>query len=194
MSLSLAGNPDNRYPVGEWQSVFLEIDLSVDRYSIYWKLRDDEVIPVRVAHNATFLGGITLDHLDRFTLAHFSPDPFGEIRSSRSFFDNLRVCTGSVEDCLAPSTRFKRGDTNTDNTIDIADAIFVLSYLFAEGPPPTCLDAADTNDDRAVDIADAVAVLSHLFAGSGDLPEPFGECGVDPTEDELGCLEYPGCE
>jgi hypothetical protein len=45
-----------------------------------------------------------------------------------------------------------------------------------------------------VDIADAIAVLSHLFAGAGPLPEPFGECGVDSTEDELGCTEYPPCE
>ena len=89
---------------------------------------------------------------------------------------------------------FRRGHTNTDNTLDMADAVFTLSYLFADGSAPTCLDAADTNDDGVVDIADAIAVLSHLLAGSGDLPGPFGECGVDPTEDELGCAAYPGCE
>jgi hypothetical protein len=33
-----------------------------------------------------------------------------------------------------------------------------------------------------------------LFGGSGDLPEPFGACGIDPTGDALGCTEYPGCE
>ena len=89
---------------------------------------------------------------------------------------------------------FLRGDTNMDSSIDIADAIFTLSYLFADGPPPTCLDAADTNDDGAIDIADPITVLSHLFASSGDLPDPFGECGVDPTEDELWCSSFPPCE
>ena len=62
------------------------------------------------------------------------------------------------------------------------------------GPTPTCLDAADAKDDGAVDIADAIAVLSHLFGGAGDLPEPFGECGIDPASDELGCQEYPPCD
>jgi hypothetical protein len=89
---------------------------------------------------------------------------------------------------------FVRGDTNTDSAIDIADAIFTLSYLFAEGPAPSCLDSADANDDGALDIADAIALLSHLFANAGDLPAPFGECGIDPTLDELGCLEYAGCQ
>ena len=97
-----------------------------------------------------------------------------------------------VEPCLV----FHRGDANADNTLDIADAIFTLGYLFANGPAPSCLDAADTNDDGAVDIADATAVLSHLFAGAGDLPDPFGECGLDPTPDdpELGCESFPPCE
>ena len=92
------------------------------------------------------------------------------------------------------SVQFIRGDANRDTETSIADAIFTLSYLFAEGVAPSCLDAADANDDGEVDITDAIAVLSHLFAGTGDLPEPFDACGVDPTQDELRCLEYPGCE
>ena len=89
---------------------------------------------------------------------------------------------------------FLRGDPNRDGYTDIADAVFTVSYLFADGPTPSCLDAADANDDGGVDSADAVAVLSHLFAGSGDFPEPFGECGVDLTADALGCRGYPPCE
>jgi hypothetical protein len=46
---------------------------------------------------------------------------------------------------------FLRGDANTGATIDIADAIFILSCLFAEGPSLSCLDAADANDDGNVD-------------------------------------------
>ena len=66
--------------------------------------------------------------------------------------------------------------------------------LAGEPPPPECEDAADANDDGAIDIADAIAVLSHLFAGAGPLPEPFGECGVDPTVDNLDCTSYEPCE
>jgi hypothetical protein len=88
---------------------------------------------------------------------------------------------------------FLRGDSNADSALDIADAICALTYLFIGDAIPTCLDATDANDDGAIDIADPIAVLSHLFAGSGPLPEPFGECGVDPTVDEVGCLAYQSC-
>ena len=55
---------------------------------------------------------------------------------------------------------------------------------------PSCLDTADTNDDGTIDVADAVTVLSHLFAGSGPLPAPFNECGIDPTADDLDCESF----
>jgi hypothetical protein len=99
-----------------------------------------------------------------------------------------------ISSCRSSASLFRRGDTNSDRTTDIADAIFTLSYLFADGPAPSCLGAADANDDGAVDIADAIAVLSHLFAGAGELPEPFGECGVDPTVDALECGVYTPCQ
>ncbi len=96
--------------------------------------------------------------------------------------------------CPTVTMQFVRGDANIDNNLDIADAVFTLRYLFADGPALLCMDAADADDDGALDIADAIAVLSHLFARSGDLPQPFGVCGVDPTADELGCSSFPPCQ
>jgi hypothetical protein len=96
--------------------------------------------------------------------------------------------------CAPPTTALRRGDTNADSTLDIADAVFTLMYLFAVGQAPTCLDSADTNDDGTIDLADAIAALSHLFADTGDLPAPFGECGIDPTADTLDCSRYAPCE
>ena len=43
-------------------------------------------------------------------------------------------------------------------------------------------------------IADAITILGHLFAYSGDVPQPFGQCGIDPTPDELDCLGFTPCE
>ena len=78
---------------------------------------------------------------------------------------------------------FIRGDANAGGQIDIADTIFTLTYLFASGPSPTCLDAADANDDGTVDLSDAITILLHLFTLNRPLPEPFPECGIDETED-----------
>ncbi len=89
---------------------------------------------------------------------------------------------------------FVRGDANTSDRLDIADAIFTLTHFFASGPAPSCLDAADANDDGKLDIADAIKTLGHLFALTGPLPAPFGTCGPDPTADALDCAGFPPCE
>ncbi len=64
------------------------------------------------------------------------------------------------------------GDANCDNGVNIADAVAVLTYLFAGGEA-CCLTNMDANGDNGVNIADAVAVLSYLFAG-GTLQAPGG--------------------
>jgi len=87
---------------------------------------------------------------------------------------------------------FKRGDANGDSGIDIADAIAVLSTLFAGGAL-NCLDAADANDDGSLDIADPISLLSYLYAG-GPPPAPPNDCGEDTTADDLNCAVYPPCE
>ena len=61
---------------------------------------------------------------------------------------------------------FMRGDSNGDQTVDIADATFSLNTLFVAGSEDTrCLDASDSNDDGNFDISDAVFVLLYLFGG-----------------------------
>jgi len=90
--------------------------------------------------------------------------------------------------------QFVRGDSNASGGIDIADAIYTLSYLFGGGELPPCMDAADANDDGGVDIGDAISTLAHLFGGAGDLPPPFPACGEDPTEDPLDCESFAPCE
>ncbi len=112
---------------------------------------------------------------------------------------NQRPCgdgcdMGAYEYGDCPQQLFVRGDTNCDGKIDIADAIFALSYLFAAGPSPCCLDAADANDDGAVNIADGIFILQNIFADGPEIPPPNPDCGGDPTVDELECLEYEHCQ
>ena len=93
----------------------------------------------------------------------------------------------------ASETSFRRGDANARDGLDLADAIFILSYLFADGLAASCFDAADANDDGLIDLSDGIAILSHLFGDWGTLPAPFAACGEDPTGDALKCTEYSLC-
>ncbi|MGE4619987.1 MAG: hypothetical protein AAEJ04_09300 [Planctomycetota bacterium] len=85
-----------------------------------------------------------------------------------------------------------RGDCNTDASINLADAIFLLANLFSGGTPSSCLDGCDSNDDGSLNIADAIHFLAFLFSGGSPptAPGPLA-CGPDPTDDPLDCL-VPG--
>ena len=98
--------------------------------------------------------------------------------------------------CKAPAgERFVRGDSNSDGSVNLTDGVIPLLFLFSGGPPPVCADAADTNDTGGIEITDAIIIFSWLFAGGAPPAPPapespgysFAECGIDPTEDGIGC-------
>ncbi|MGE4618312.1 MAG: PKD domain-containing protein [Planctomycetota bacterium] len=84
---------------------------------------------------------------------------------------------------------FIRGDSTYDQAVNIADAIFLLDYLFISGPASVCPDAADANDDGVINIGDAINLLNFLFSGGETIPYPYPGYGLDPTPDSLNpCL------
>lgn len=95
------------------------------------------------------------------------------------------------------TSRFVRSDSNGDGELDLTDAIFSLVSLFLGIGIPPCMDAADANDDGDFDISDPLFTIAWLFAGGNPPPPPYGSipgaCGLDPTEDDLGCGFYGPC-
>jgi Ca2+-binding RTX toxin-like protein len=86
-----------------------------------------------------------------------------------------------------------RGDASQDGTLDLADGVGILQYLFI-GAAADCLDALDANDSGNVSITDAIRVLCALYCSGSPPPEgPFPDCGFDSTADSIDCLSYPGC-
>jgi hypothetical protein len=57
----------------------------------------------------------------------------------------------------------KGGDANGDGVIDISDVVYLLNYLFVNGPAPVPLAAGDANCDGVVDASDLVYLLNYLF-------------------------------
>jgi hypothetical protein len=58
-----------------------------------------------------------------------------------------------------------RGDANGDGQVNLADAVYIVNYLFIGGPPPDPLEAGDANCDGEVNLADAVYIINWLFIG-----------------------------
>jgi hypothetical protein len=119
------------------------------------------------------------------------------------FFNRLIASRDAHRDGIPDACErraFHRGDPNDDGSIDIADAIHILTYLFASGPPPACMESTDVNNSAAMDIADAVYLLAYLFGGgpARSSPGPPGSpCGADPDKPgspgDLGCDAYDRC-
>ncbi|MFQ5653619.1 MAG: hypothetical protein ACE5GW_02675 [Planctomycetota bacterium] len=54
-------------------------------------------------------------------------------------------------------------DCNGDGGFDIGDPVFLLNFLFAQGPTPPSISVCDANADFSTDIADAIYMLWILF-------------------------------
>ncbi len=73
-------------------------------------------------------------------------------------------------------------------SVDLADGLYILAYLFQAGAPSTCEDAADSNDDGRINLLDAIYLFQFLIGNLGsELPAPFASAGVDLTQDTLNC-------
>jgi len=63
------------------------------------------------------------------------------------------------------ASSFKRGDPNADGSISSADVVFLIDYLFKNGPKPCPVEAGDANCDGAISSADVVFLIDYLFKG-----------------------------
>ena len=94
-----------------------------------------------------------------------------------------------------PAVRGSSGETPTwTPRSDISDGVRLLSALFLGAEEIHCEDAADANDDGYVNVADPITVFGQLFSGRQAIKPPGHlACGVDPSLDEIECLDTGSC-
>jgi hypothetical protein len=99
-------------------------------------------------------------------------------------------CAGTPE-CPIP---FRRGDVDQDGRVNLADVIVLIRVVAGRLPNlHLCDEAKDVNDDGDRDVTDAIVLLQWLFRSGPPPPEPFPDCGFDPTPDNLLCLMLSEC-
>lgn len=116
-----------------------------------------------------------------------------------SLYNNLVIDYTSVQDYeridtsiyVVPQEIFQRGDCNSDDKVDLADAASVLGVQFF-GLESLCHDACDANDDGTINLADSVYLLNWLFKFGPEplAPGPYTD-GADTTEDSLPVCDSP---
>jgi hypothetical protein len=83
---------------------------------------------------------------------------------------NADTCQFSVD---IVEVEFVCGDADGNVTVDISDAVYLIAYIFTNGPEPIPLVSGDANCDTAVDISDVVYLISFIFTGG---PAPCAGC------------------
>ena len=76
--------------------------------------------------------------------------------------------TGSFSDSLVVSNQgeilFVCGDADGERTINIADAVYLIAYIFTHGPAPSPLAAGDADCSGDINIADCVYLINYIFS------------------------------
>jgi len=83
--------------------------------------------------------------------------------------------TEIVYNFVTTAAPFTCGDANSDEAVNVSDAVYIINYVFAGGDPPDPLAAADSNCDAAVNVSDAVWIINYVFTGGNDLCDSDGD-------------------
>lgn len=120
---------------------------------------------------------------DDFVTVKYSPDGTcyctRRYRGSPSFFMDITVdsaqniyVAGNTDDYITIKYYpiITVGDANSDGSVSISDAVYLVNYLFRTGPPPEPVKKGDLNGDGDVTISDIVYLINYLFKGG---PSPI---------------------
>jgi|GEM_PF-1105858 len=79
--------------------------------------------------------------------------------SEQPEYDKVYPFTVALVGCV------NRGDVNHDGSVaDIADVVYLVNFMFLNGPPPPNAEEADINaDGQDADIADLVRLVDYMF-------------------------------
>jgi hypothetical protein len=147
-----------------------EADLPGRRVSFVWEATTDTDPYDRITYtlfiddNPAMSSPSTVNELDSTSYALSTELDFGttyywKVRA-RDRFNGLTYCNN-----IFSFTTIPQGDADGDGAINIGDAIYILRYVFGQGPAPVPLAAGDANCDGGVTIADTVYLINYIFKG-----------------------------
>ena len=65
------------------------------------------------------------------------------------------------------------GDADASGIVDVDDVVFLINYVFAQGPEPVPIESGDVDCSGTVDVDDVVWLINFIFS-SGNAP-----CDID---------------
>jgi hypothetical protein len=115
--------------------------------------------------------------IDIDTTTDFSYVPGAEILLSPlgggSIKPNYVDC--GTEDLIIIEQAYICGDANSDEDVNVSDAVYIINYVFAGGNPPDPLESGDVNCDGTCNVSDAVFIINYVFVGGNEPCDTDGD-------------------
>jgi hypothetical protein len=73
--------------------------------------------------------------------------------------------SGNIASFLEKSFKLEYlvGDVNSDGFINVVDVVYLVNYLFINGPAPDPVESGDANCDHTINAADVVYLINYLY-------------------------------
>ncbi|MGB2981407.1 MAG: M14 family zinc carboxypeptidase, partial [Candidatus Zixiibacteriota bacterium] len=144
------------------QQIYLRLRYVTDGYVTEEGFYADDIYPVEGYESTVTLSDAIAD-----TFYYVSGQAEG------TYFYKVRAKDGdeqwgawsNTEAAIVGSGGFMRGDANGDGTITVSDVVFLVNYLYRDGPAPDPLAAGDINSDGQINVGDIVYLVNYLFHG-----------------------------
>ncbi len=104
---------------------------------------------------------------------YYSPTNFGYLglvvrdnfsEASAAYTLNMSAITRySASECICT---WRPGDADWSHAVSVADAVYIINYVFSGGPSPRpVMMAGDADCNAAISLADAVYVINYIYSG-----------------------------
>jgi len=80
-----------------------------------------------------------------------------------------------TEDLIINEQAYICGDANSDEDVNVSDAVYIINYVFAGGNPPDPLESGDANCDGTCNVSDAVWIINYVFVGGNEPCDTDGD-------------------
>jgi hypothetical protein len=85
--------------------------------------------------------------------------------SAQSFINHVKVFFGETDSLVTD------GDVDGSGSVDVADLVYLVDFLFRGGISPANMNSADVDASCSVNVADVTYLVAYLFIG-GPIPQP----------------------
>jgi hypothetical protein len=87
--------------------------------------------------------------------------------------DKFGALSGWSDSLLVTTYDWVCGDADSNDIVNVSDAVYLIGYIFGGGPAPDPLLSGDADCNLIVNVSDAVFLIGYIFGGG---PAPCSNC------------------